>query len=256
MKMSRWFVPILCLVIVGCKKPPDNHGNQYTYAGEPMVTVYPNPLQVLTNIGYVVAYDNIREDPVWTCYRVINTTNREPPRPKQFVVDERTTAKVKSADYNGSGYDRGHNAPNRAIGRCYGAQAQLETFLMSNIGPQKPLLNREVWEHLETDELTNYAARFGEAWIITGPVFGAGTNMLKSGVVIPDACYKIIIWEETGTVNAVGYEIPQTVKGTEDFNEFRKDIHDIEKDTGLTFTGGMRRMVLKNDHKWYWRKAE
>jgi len=42
---------------------------------------------------------------------------------------------VTSHDYTGSGYNRGHCAPNYAIAVCYGAQAQLETFLMSNILP-------------------------------------------------------------------------------------------------------------------------
>ena len=216
--------------------PTGDYRGQYCYAGEPRATTYPNPLQVLTNIGYVVAYDNARKDPVWVCYRLFKVSDlRPPPRPKGFSADTRTRAKVSTKDYIGSGFDRGHNAPNRAIGVCYGDQAQLQTFLMSNILPEEPRLNQQVWEHLETAELMDYAQRYGTVWIITGPVFGAARNKLTSGVIVPDACYKIMVREDHGTVKVLAFEVPQTVRGNEEVGEFRKSVRDIEQDTGLNF---------------------
>jgi endonuclease G len=193
---------------------------------------------VLTNIGYLVGYDNLRRDPVWVCYKLCRVTNLKPaPRPKGFAVDTRTMARVSSKDYNGCGYDRGHCAPNRAIGVCYGEQAQFETFLMSNILPEAPRLNRQVWEHLEATEILDYAQRFGTVWIITGPVFGAGNIKLKSGVIIPDACFKIMIREDAGAVKVSAFIIPETVSGNEDSLEFRRSVREIEQSTGLDFMG-------------------
>jgi hypothetical protein len=38
---------------------------------------------------------------------------------------------------SGGGFDRGHMTPNFAIASQYGSLAQLETFLITNISPQK-----------------------------------------------------------------------------------------------------------------------
>jgi hypothetical protein len=35
----------------------------------------------------------------------------------------------------------------------YGPKAQLETFLMSNVVPQRPNLNQKMWEQLEEIEI-------------------------------------------------------------------------------------------------------
>ncbi len=71
-------------------------------------------------------------------------------RPFRFEIDIRTDAKVNHDDYTGTGYDRGHMAPNAALLAQYGQIAQLETYLMSNICPQTGSLNRGIWAKLET----------------------------------------------------------------------------------------------------------
>ena len=217
-------------------EPLEGYGGFYYYAGKPKAISYPNRLQVLTNIGYVVAYDNERKNPAWVCYRLFRMDNiKSPPRPKGFRIDRRTIAKVSSGDYTGSTYDRGHCAPNRGIAICYGIEAQLETFYMSNILPQKPALNQQVWESLESMEIIEYAQRYGMVWVITGPVYGATINRLNSGVEIPQACFKIIAREDKGAVKVVAFIIPQDVKGSEKPSEFLYRVDDIETETGLDF---------------------
>ena len=215
----------------------NTYADKYFYAGIPKATsALPHPLLVLTNIGYVVGYDDARKDPVWVCYRLFKVSNvTPPPRPKQFVVDSRTTARVASKDYTGSGYDRGHCAPNRAIGICYKEQAQLETFLMSNIHPQKGPLNQRIWERLEEKEIIDYAQRLQEIWVITGGVYGEHPGKLASGVEIPDACYKILVDVENQKPRVLAFVMPQTVKGDEAFEPFLVSVDDIEKKTGLDF---------------------
>ena len=77
----------------------------------------------------------------------------EPP----FEVDPEAADCPTPDDYTRTGYDRGHMAPNYLIATRYGKVAQRETFLMSNIVPQTPELNRGPWRILEEkgiDELT------------------------------------------------------------------------------------------------------
>ena len=206
---------------------------KYYYAGQP---VSHEPLLVLTNIGYVVGYDEKRHDPAWVCYRLFAVSNlKAPPRPKGFSVDGRTRSRIASADYSGSGYDRGHDAPNYAIAVCYGAEAQLETFLMSNIIPERPALNRQVWERLEQKEIKEYAQQFETIWVTTGPVFGAHDGHLGHGVEVPEASYKIIADEEGGHVRVLAFIIPQTVKGDENANQFLTSVDEVERETGLDF---------------------
>ena len=215
-------------------------GDRYCFAGLPKPTAsFHYQITVLTNTGYLVGYCEAQKDPVWVCYRLFKPDRYEaPPRPKEFEPDNRTRARVISHDYSRSGYDRGHMAPNYAIAVCYGLQGQLETFLMSNVIPQRPALNRQVWEHLEQTEIKDYAPRFNQIWVIDGPVFRSH-NRLTGGEDVPDACYKIIVKEDGGTPQVLAFLMPQSMRGTESPQQFLTSIDEIEKETGLDFFTAM-----------------
>ena len=91
--------------------------------------------------------------------------------------------------YTSTGYDRGHMAPSYAIGTRYGHEAQRETFLMSNIVPQSPDLNRIWWRVLEEKEANDFAVRLERVWVVTGPVFAGEVKKLPSGVDVPTAFF-------------------------------------------------------------------
>ncbi len=222
---------------------PEKWFDTYYYAGMPRTTAAsPDQITVLTNTGYVVGYSESKKDPVWVCYRLSQVGSLQAlPRPQQFSVDTRTRARISQADYTGSGYDRGHMAPNYAIAICYGSAAQLETFRMSNIIPQKPNLNRRVWERLEQEEVKTYAQRFKAVWVIDGPVFDATPPRLRSGVAVPKACFKIIIQEEYGQPRLLAFVMPQDATGSEQLGLFLTSVRAIEQETGLDFLNEMPR---------------
>ena len=126
-------------------------------------------------------------------------------------------------------------APNYAIGSRYGETAQRETFLMSNIVPQMPTLNRTVWRLLEERVAKEYAMNFEEVWIITGPVYDEHKESLKSGVEIPDAFFKIIVDEVSGKPRVLAFVIGQDVTGSDRFSQFLTSVDEVEKQTGLDF---------------------
>ncbi len=210
------------------------------FGGVPRSRRAESEFTVLRNRAYMVGYSEMRKDPLWSAYRVIRmATPFILERPKgEFLTDLRTEAKVTHHDYTGGGYDRGHMTPNSAIARCYGAEAQKETFFLSNICPQAPNLNREVWEKLEKDEL-EYTARFEEIWVVDGPVFGdmngGVTHTLRSGIAIPSAFYKIVLEDEGGRVRLFCVVMPQGVKGTELPQQFLTSVGEVERETGLEF---------------------
>jgi len=105
---------------------------------------------------------------------------------------------------------------------------------MSNILPQRPALNRQIWERLEQTEIKEYAPRFRQIWVIDGPIFH-NRNRLRGGEEIPDACFKIIVREEDGRPSVLAFIMPQTVIGTESAQQYLSSIDEIEKETGLDF---------------------
>jgi endonuclease G, mitochondrial len=230
------------------------------FAGIPRSTRLESEFTLLKNTAYIVGYSESRKDPLWSAYHLIKKEN---PflldRPKgEFLTDLRTTARVSHHDFTGSMYDRGHMTPNSAIAKCFGHQAQLETFLLSNICPQAPALNQKVWEKLEAEEL-HYAERFGEIWIIDGPIFadlnGGATHTLRTDIAIPTAFYKIILEDHAATPTAFAVIIPQTVKGTELPAQYITTIDNIEHQTALEFFWKLHpqtrtRLVSKTALQW------
>jgi endonuclease G len=195
------------------------------------------PLRLLPNIGYIAAYNEQRGNPDWVAYRVFHAPGASAPeRPDSFEVDARTRARIAPEAYTNSGFDRGHMAPNHAIGLLFDAAAQRETFLMSNVIPQSPNLNRRIWRDLEARIIRRYARRFDEVWVITGPVYDpTASARLPGGVMIPAACFKILVDEHPKGLRAIGFIIPQDVTGDEHPDTFLTSIRDIELRTGLNF---------------------
>jgi endonuclease G, mitochondrial len=191
---------------------------------------------VLVNTGYVVGYSDALGNPLWSAYRVGDVELQPaPPRPDEFRADPRTTARVESGDYARSGYDRGHLAPNYAIATRYGRTAQEETFLMSNITPQKHALNAGVWQRLEQRIATNYAGRFGEVWVVAGPIFGEKPKKLGRRVAVPEEFFMIVIDEREGGVRAQAWIFPQETPNFAEPEGYLTSIDEIERRTGLDF---------------------
>lgn len=214
------------------------HGDKrHVYGGIPRTTTSPYTLRVLANHGYVSGYADALGNPLWVAYRIadVERLDTPPPRPTEFSVDPRTVARVSPDHYTNSGFDRGHLAPNFAIATRYGEVAQRETFLMSNIVPQRHSLNAGPWKSLETKIATSYPGRFGEVWVLTGPIFNADPERLRGGVAVPTAFYMIVIDESDDRVRAQAFLLPQTAADNDALDRARTSIDEIERLTGLDF---------------------
>ncbi|MFZ2959079.1 MAG: DNA/RNA non-specific endonuclease [Candidatus Ozemobacteraceae bacterium] len=206
------------------------------FAGFPRSTAATSTWKPLHNKAYAVGFSETRREPLWVSYRLDRVVNPEPlPRPSRFDSDSRVRNPVNTKEYAKTGFDRGHLAPNSAIAKRYGVEAQEETFLMTNIIPQRPDLNRKLWEHIERME-DKYANVYGRVFVITGPIFDAKReNIENSNLEIPDECYKIIVDEEAGGYRILAYRIPQSVEGKESPDEFLTCVDVLEAATGLDF---------------------
>jgi endonuclease G, mitochondrial len=211
------------------------------YQGEPQALSTWNPktwFRTLRNHGFIVGYSDLRGNPLWTEYALTPIPDNSPSlkRPSHFETDSRSFNRVSHDDYTKSGYDRGHSAPNYAISQLYGKSGQTDSFLMTNIVPQKPKLNRQLWQRLEEVEAKYFAPQFGKVWVITGPIFDNHIERLPSSwtVEIPDAFYKIYL-TETEPPQALAFVMPQNVQGNEPLSDFVSSIDAVESQTGLDF---------------------
>lgn len=200
----------------------------------------------LENTGYVVGYSEDLLDPLWSAYYCGPTVVFTPePRDKiAFTADPRispdyqvTTKDYKRPSSKPPTYDRGHMAPNYAIATRYGVQAQVETFLMTNIVPQQSTLNQQTWRYLEETIADTYAPDFNGVWVIVGPVFVKSVSHYNKKAAIPDGFFCIVLdrVEATGALRAMALYIRQNVSGNHAPAEFLTTIRSIEEHTGLDF---------------------
>ncbi|TSE03999.1 MULTISPECIES: DNA/RNA non-specific endonuclease [Aquimarina] len=93
-------------------------------------------------------------------------------RMNNFRADTRIPERFRAGlnPYVGSGYDRGHLVAS-ANSNILEIQNS-ETFLMSNMSPQKPNFNRRIWKNLEEATRTlNNQDEILETYVLTCPVF-------------------------------------------------------------------------------------
>ena len=203
--------------------------------------------RVFRNEAYMVGYSEKRGNPLWVTYQVLPKPESTPrlPRPSSFKSDWRSTRCwlvlpcIEHDDYTETGYDRGHMAPNHVIASRYGQNAQLETFLMTNITPQAPNLNRRAWQRLEEISANHFAERYAPFTVITGPIFDDQPNHLPGYkfIQIPKAFYKIFVRESVNgePPKVLAFVMPQTAQGNEDLRQYLVSVRDIEEQTGLDF---------------------
>lgn len=242
LRLPKWLLILALISAGGAYYWEVQQRENQAYQGVPRLQSWSdwrNWHRVLRNQGFMVGYSELRMNPLWVTYRL----EAAPPgaigsRPSSFSQDKRSLARVAHQDYTGSGYDRGHLAPNYAIAKVHGREAQLQTFLMTNISPQTANLNRRVWQRIEQIAMDHFAPLKQEVWVITGPVFAPQTARLPNTYIqIPTAFYKIFIAPATAErpIKVLAFLVPQDVQGQEVLSQFLTSVRSIEEATGLDF---------------------
>lgn len=110
---------------------------------------------------------------------------------------------VTSSEYTNTGYDRGHLCP--AADMYWDEQAMADCFLMSNICPQNPDLNRISWKMLET-LCRKWVQTEGTLYIVCGPVYLKRKEEIGYHKIrVPDGYFKVILSLRDGNEKAIGF---------------------------------------------------
>ena len=230
----------------------------HAWQGAPANEDREHEVVILVNHGYVVGYCPQRLQPMWAAYRVAYADRDvDYERPHVYYEDKRLRPLQRlSADtfgkHEGVAYHVGHMAPNEVINRQYGRLAQMETFFMTNMCPQRGSLNNGLWKRLETAirEIEDTKAN-DHMWVLAGPVFGDTPAFLerKQGhrVPIPEAFFCITIdphsypYKRRSNVTMECFLMPQDASSDTEVFDYLVDLEDIEARTRLKFFEGWSR---------------
>lgn len=209
------------------------------FAGAPRRFAQPAPDDIveIDKGEFVIGWSPTLRHPVWVAYHVpkekkfFGIAEKRP----NFTKDSAVRLAPPSASYTGSSYDRGHMAPNYAIATRFGVDAQRQTFLTSNITPQKAALNRGVWREVEHRIADYWTQRYGEIWVIVGCIPSASNEIHGTGIDIPESFYQVIVAQTGYDVRAFAVIYPQNTPMDEYPAKGLISIDDLEEMTGLDF---------------------
>ena len=153
-----------------------------------------NNTQALCMDGFAVMYSGVSRTPLWSAEyldRKRLQQAKEIDREDSFHEESRLpkSMRAKLSDYSGSGYDRGHLAPN---GNMANRSQQYDSFSLANIAPQSPRNNRYIWRNIES--ATRYLTQqYGEVYTVTGVAFtDKKTKQLADRVLVPSHFFKAV----------------------------------------------------------------
>lgn len=178
--------------------------------------------QFYRDVPPLLSKDSLKKDSYALCFNDFNVMysgiSKTPLWSAEYLTPERLSIKIKRednfheetrvqlahrallSDYRGSGYDRGHMAPN---GDMNNTAAQYDSFSLANMVPQAPKNNQEVWRKLEEAVRSMVTKQHKDAYVLTGPVFeGKRLKTIGKGVIVPTAVYKAVYLPKQGIIGA------------------------------------------------------
>ena len=198
--------------------------------------------QILYNRHYVVGYSYYFRQAKWAL-EIINPPNSKIERKDKFRSDYRIPEGFRADKevYENSGFNRGHLVA--SANQIETDIQNSETFLLSNMSPQKPEFNSGIWKTLEEEvRKLNSKSNVFETYVISGPLFlfdqevimlGEGDDRINVTLPIPHAFFKsILIEKNTGTINMWSFLIPNEASD-QALESFLVETTKVEKISGL-----------------------
>ena len=201
---------------------------------------------------FCLSYNDSKGTPNWVSWRLTSADLGTAPRKQTFDPDDSLPVgfyRVEHRDYVRCGFDRGHMCPHSDRGA--NQEMAFGTFVLTNIIPQAPNVNRKAWERLEAYG-RDLALQHNHLYIVSGPAGqgGVGTDgpastIAGGRIVVPAECWKIIVVVPEGVTDdlaainagtrAISVIMPNTQDVGEDWRPFLTTIAEVEKHTGLHF---------------------
>lgn len=196
---------------------------------------------IMFNRHYVIGYSYYFRQAKWAL-EIVDPDASDLERADNFRPDYRVPELFRAdlADYAGSGYDRGH-----LVASANQRETEIqnsETFLLSNMSPQKPQFNRKIWKNLEQKvRQLDAKKRILETYVICGPIFDFNKAVVTIGsqddkgvtLPIPHSYFKSILTENNrGALHMWSFIIPNK-NSSDPLESFQAPTATVERMAGL-----------------------
>jgi endonuclease G, mitochondrial len=182
---------------------------------------------------FTLSYNEGDELPSWAAYALTPEMAKALGTVKEKYAEDPLVSTNSSSpkDYKDAGFVMGQLVPTEDM--LLDLKTAQETYLMSNIVPQKVGFNKFLWKGLE--QLTREWAKEGNTlYIAAGPVLADGPfgSFGKNKVAIPLRYYKVIM--DLNGERAIGFVFRvNTSSGT--LTSYALTVDEVEKATGIDF---------------------
>jgi endonuclease G len=239
---------VIIFLMAGCFNLPS--GNVHLRFGNPS-NANRNDLNnyLLEKPQYSLSYNCSNGIPNWVSWQLTEGWLGSVDRSNDFRPDPdlpENCYATRPNDYRGSGYDKGHMIP--SADRSNTSEDNSATFLMSNIIPQSPANNRQVWRELE-EYCRDLVKQGKELYIIAGGE-GKQESIGRGKVTVPSYTWKaVLVLDKPGvspteTSQTIAVKIPNSdrIEGT-NWKQYRVSIDEIEKNTGYDLFSNISRRI-------------
>ncbi len=196
------------------------------------------PEQIIRHTGFTLSFNREHNNPNWVAWELTaSEASAAGRREDNFLPDPEVAAphQVTTADYKGSGYDRGHMVP--AADMHWSGRAQAECFYMTNICPQDHSLNAGSWATLEK-ACRRWAQQEGRVYIVCGPLYDRGRKLPTIGrdhrVTVPTGFFKCVLSLQQGREKAIGF-IYSNRSHKQPMTQATTSVDEVERLTGMDF---------------------
>ncbi len=215
----------------------------------------------------ILSYDEQHEQAKWVSHIILpDIKTGTAYRTNDFRVDPKVKTgtsvekdyflKTMNADssftYDGFGYDRGHLAPSADF--RWSSKALSQSYFYSNMTPQLPEFNREIWAELEA-HLRDYVMNQNTALhVVTLPVLTDALPKMERAInslSIPKEYIKVV-YDPIGDAG-IAFLIPNE-KAREDLSYFAISIDQAEEKTGFNFFSNLKNDAFEksfNKKRWF-----
>ena len=202
---------------------------------------------LMVNNAYALSYNNSRGAANWVAWRIAANDFGTAERQDNFRPDPnlpKTFTRITPTDYTGSGFDKGHLCP--SADRSSSPEANSQTFYMTNMIPQTPDLNRNVWNDFETYSRDLVKKGKVDLYVVAGCYGEKGK--LKKKIVIPTNCWKVVVAVPQGAdfsvinenTHVTAIDMPNTTfPAKTDWRKYRTTVRAIEQKTNLNLLSNL-----------------
>ena len=204
-------------------------------------------------INYSVEWDCTKRSQRWSCYQMYasnrkQNTSRYYSDTNQYPLDPDLPAQYYF-DYDpfrGSGYDHGHICP--SADRLYSKDANIQTFYLTNMQPQRHVFNAGIWEKMEEKlrswistgskaEDTLYVCKGGTIDAVPGVTDNPIRETLQNGLIVPRYFFMALLRKQKTGYKALAFWVEHTDddRTNDPLGNYVISVRELERRTGIDF---------------------